>query len=45
MLGATSKPERLTIEINGAIARITFNNPPLNIIDIPMMEQLAECNR
>lgn len=42
MLGAASKPERLSIEIEGAIARITLNNPPLNVIDIPMMEQLAD---
>lgn len=42
MLGASSRPDRLTIEINGAIARITLNHPPLNIIDIPMMEQLAD---
>ena len=36
------KPERLTVAIEGAVARITLANPPLNVIDIAMMEQLAE---
>jgi len=42
MLNAGSKPERLTVEIEGAVARIVLANPPLNVIDIAMMEQLAE---
>ena len=33
--------ERLSLEIRGHVARITLRNPPLNIIDIAMMEELA----
>jgi len=33
---------RIALEIHAPIARITLNSPPLNIIDIPMMEELAE---
>jgi enoyl-CoA hydratase/carnithine racemase len=33
--------ERLSLEVRGPVARITLRNPPLNIIDIPMMEELA----
>lgn len=31
---------RLTVELQPPAARITLNNPPLNVIDIPMMEEL-----
>jgi len=30
------------MELHAPVARITLNNPPLNIIDIRMMEELAE---
>jgi len=33
---------RLAIEISPPAAHIALRNPPLNIIDIPMMEELAE---
>jgi cyclohexa-1,5-dienecarbonyl-CoA hydratase len=33
---------RLAVEIAPPIARITLRNPPLNIIDIAMMEELAQ---
>jgi len=33
--------DRLSLEIRGPVARITLRNPPLNIIDIPMMDELA----
>jgi cyclohexa-1,5-dienecarbonyl-CoA hydratase len=33
--------ERVSLEIQGHVARITLRNPPLNIIDIAMMEELA----
>jgi cyclohexa-1,5-dienecarbonyl-CoA hydratase len=33
---------RLTVDISAPAARISLRNAPLNIIDIPMMEQLAE---
>jgi cyclohexa-1,5-dienecarbonyl-CoA hydratase len=32
---------RLSLDVQGSIAHITLSNPPLNIIDIPMMEELA----
>jgi cyclohexa-1,5-dienecarbonyl-CoA hydratase len=42
---ATQSPTRLsriTIDFNGTVARIALSNPPLNIIDIAMMEELAQ---
>ncbi len=32
---------RISCEIEGAVARIELRNPPLNVIDIAMMEELA----
>jgi cyclohexa-1,5-dienecarbonyl-CoA hydratase len=32
---------RITLDLQPPIARIALNNPPLNVIDIPMMEDLA----
>src|SRR5581483_4352957 len=37
---ANSTFTRISVEIRSAIARVTLNNPPLNVIDIPMMEEL-----
>jgi cyclohexa-1,5-dienecarbonyl-CoA hydratase len=37
-----AKLSRILFEIEGAVARIELRNPPLNIIDIPMMEELAQ---
>jgi len=31
---------RISLEIDGPVARIVLRNPPLNVIDIPMMEEL-----
>jgi cyclohexa-1,5-dienecarbonyl-CoA hydratase len=39
---ATASTNRLNIEINGPVARITLNNPPLNVIDLPMMRELRQ---
>jgi cyclohexa-1,5-dienecarbonyl-CoA hydratase len=36
-----SKLARITVDLGSSVARIRLHNPPLNIIDIPMMEQLA----
>jgi enoyl-CoA hydratase/carnithine racemase len=33
---------RLTTSIAGSVARIELRHPPLNIIDVPMMEELAQ---
>jgi cyclohexa-1,5-dienecarbonyl-CoA hydratase len=35
------KFERLTLQLNPPVARIVLSNPPLNVIDIRMMEELA----
>ena len=35
-----SKLARLTVDIGSSVARIGLRNAPLNIIDIPMMEEL-----
>ena len=32
---------RLVLELRTPVARITLLNPPLNVIDLPMMEELA----
>ena len=37
----TTKFERLSLDVQGSTARITLRNPPLNIIDIPLMDELA----
>ena len=33
---------RITLDYGAPVARITLNHPPLNVIDIPMMEELTE---
>jgi cyclohexa-1,5-dienecarbonyl-CoA hydratase len=38
---STSVTERISVEIGPAVAHIVLTNPPLNVIDIPMMEELA----
>jgi cyclohexa-1,5-dienecarbonyl-CoA hydratase len=35
-----TKLSRISIDIQSPIARITLRNPPANVIDIPMMEEL-----
>lgn len=37
-----SKLARLSVDINSAVARVILRNAPLNVIDIPMMEELAQ---
>jgi len=32
---------RITLDINPPLSRIVLRNPPLNVIDIPMMEELS----
>ncbi|HWR36875.1 MAG TPA: enoyl-CoA hydratase/isomerase family protein [Clostridia bacterium] len=36
-----TQQSRLNVEVTGAVARVTLNNPPLNIIDIQTMDELA----
>jgi cyclohexa-1,5-dienecarbonyl-CoA hydratase len=33
---------RTSLEVDGPVARIVLRHPPLNVIDIPMMEELAQ---
>jgi cyclohexa-1,5-dienecarbonyl-CoA hydratase len=37
-----SKLARLTVDVSGSVARLVLRNPALNVIDIPMMEELAQ---
>jgi cyclohexa-1,5-dienecarbonyl-CoA hydratase len=37
---AETRLARMTVEVNAPVARITLRHPPLNVIDIPMMEEL-----
>lgn len=41
MTTTATRFERLAIQVEAPVARITLNNPPLNIIDIAMMEELT----
>jgi len=36
-----TKFSRIALDLQPPVARITLNNPPVNVIDIPMMEELA----
>jgi cyclohexa-1,5-dienecarbonyl-CoA hydratase len=38
----TASTTRLVVAISGSVARITLRNPPLNVIDRPMMHELAQ---
>ena len=37
-----SKLARLIVDVSAPVARLALRNPPLNVIDIPMMEELAQ---
>jgi cyclohexa-1,5-dienecarbonyl-CoA hydratase len=37
-----SKLARLTVSVGAPVARLVLRNPPLNVIDIPMMEELTQ---
>jgi cyclohexa-1,5-dienecarbonyl-CoA hydratase len=36
-----TKLERISLDVRGAVARILLHHPPLNVVDIPMMEELS----
>ena len=38
----TASTTRLNLEINSPVVRVTLNNPPLNIIDLPMMLEFQQ---
>ena len=40
-LSADAKRGRMLLEFDAPVARIVLRHPPLNVIDIPMMEELA----
>jgi cyclohexa-1,5-dienecarbonyl-CoA hydratase len=37
-----AKLGRVSLDVDGSVARIVLRRPPLNIIDIPMLEELAQ---
>jgi len=37
-----TRSSRITLDLEPPLARIVLNNPPLNVIDIPMMDELEE---
>jgi cyclohexa-1,5-dienecarbonyl-CoA hydratase len=39
---ALTKFSRITLELSPPAARIALHNPPLNVIDIPMMEEMGQ---
>lgn len=41
-MAVDSERARLTLDVNAGVARIVLRHPPLNVIDIPMMEELAQ---
>jgi cyclohexa-1,5-dienecarbonyl-CoA hydratase len=41
-IASDSKVTRISMQTDGAVARISLRNPPLNIIDVSMMEELAQ---
>lgn len=38
----TSVSSRIAVAVEGAIARLTLQNPPLNVIDLAMMDELSQ---
>ena len=38
----TASTTRLNLEVSSPVARITLINPPLNVIDLPMMQELQQ---
>ena len=39
---AIASYSRITVDFHRLVARITLNHPPLNIIDVPMMDELTQ---
>src|SRR6185312_12058144 len=38
----TLTSRRLTLEMHGQVARITFTHPPLNVFDLQLMDEMAQ---
>ena len=41
MQSANATFSRIVLDLRSPVARLTLRNPPLNVIDIPMMEELS----
>jgi cyclohexa-1,5-dienecarbonyl-CoA hydratase len=41
-MGTTTNTSRTALRVEDGVARLRMVNPPLNVIDIPMMEELAQ---
>ncbi len=41
IVSADTKLDRIALQVDGPVARIALRHPPLNVIDIPMMEEVA----
>lgn len=41
-MGTTTNISRTALRVEDGVARLTLANPPLNVIDVPMMEELAQ---
>ena len=41
-MGSTTNFSRIALSIQDRVARLALSNPPLNVIDIPMMEEMAQ---
>ena len=41
MVTAITNNSRITLDLQDPVARITLHNPPVNVIDIPMMDELT----
>src|SRR5579859_5427306 len=41
MASTETRLRRIALEFDGTVARIALRNPPLNVIDVAMMEELA----
>ncbi|HZQ92782.1 MAG TPA: enoyl-CoA hydratase/isomerase family protein [Terriglobales bacterium] len=39
-IDTTTQLQRLTLDLEGPVARVTLSNPPLNVIDLQMMDEL-----
>ncbi len=41
-MSTAAKLDRIWVDVKGCFARVVLRHPPLNVIDIPMMEELAQ---
>jgi cyclohexa-1,5-dienecarbonyl-CoA hydratase len=42
LVAVEAKLERITVTTSSSVARVFLRHPPLNVIDVPMMEELAQ---